>query len=292
MATASEGPSSSNQSKKKVGRSPAYPGITIGAALAKAEALYKQEGKYPAPMAQALKAWGYSEKSSGGRDVRASMRYYGLISIEGDNDAGKVKLTPDALAVILDPREDQTEKKRLIRKLALNPTIHKKLVEKYPDGLASDGSVTHYLMMEEDFNPAAANQLLSQFKATATYAGIFKPDTVENNQEGDAGDGAGADPGGDKTSTVSPPPDGTKVRPPFPPAPAPSTGKVTIMASERVVFAEETNPQVYLKLVASGEFDELLLEALEDFVKRQKKRIKSAAESAAQPAPQPEPPAQ
>jgi hypothetical protein len=45
------------------------------------------------------------------------------------------------------------------------------------------------------------------------------------------------------------------------------------MDGERVVFTEETNPQNYLKLVASGDVDETMLEALEDYVKRQKKRL-------------------
>ena len=45
------------------------------------------------------------------------------------------------------------------------------------------------------------------------------------------------------------------------------------MEGERVVFTEETNPQNYLKLIASGEVDETMLDALEDYVKRQKKRL-------------------
>jgi hypothetical protein len=40
-----------------------------------------------------------------------------------------------------------------------------------------------------------------------------------------------------------------------------------------VVFVEESGPDQYLKLVAAGQMDESLLEALEDFVKRQKKRL-------------------
>jgi len=48
------------------------------------------------------------------------------------------------------------------------------------------------------------------------------------------------------------------------------------MEGERVVFTEETNPQNYLKLIASGEVDETMLEALEDYVKRQKKRLKTS----------------
>lgn len=45
------------------------------------------------------------------------------------------------------------------------------------------------------------------------------------------------------------------------------------MDGERVVFTEEGTPNQYLKLVASGEVDDVLLEALEDFVKRQRKRL-------------------
>jgi hypothetical protein len=45
------------------------------------------------------------------------------------------------------------------------------------------------------------------------------------------------------------------------------------MVSERVVFTEENNPQQYLKLIASGDVDDSLLEALEDYVKRQRKRL-------------------
>jgi hypothetical protein len=48
-----------------------------------------------------------------------------------------------------------------------------------------------------------------------------------------------------------------------------------------VVFTEETNPQTYVKLVASGAVDDSLLEALEDYVKRQRKRLQSAKDEAA-----------
>jgi len=48
---------------------------------------------------------------------------------------------------------------------------------------------------------------------------------------------------------------------------------VKLMAGERVVFTEENSPANYLKLVASGDVDGTMLEALEDYVKRQKKRL-------------------
>lgn len=50
------------------------------------------------------------------------------------------------------------------------------------------------------------------------------------------------------------------------------------MDGERIVHGE-SNPQQYVKLVASGEVDETLLSAIENYVKRQKDRLKSAAKS-------------
>jgi hypothetical protein len=71
-------------------------------------------------------------------------------------------------------------------------------------------------------------------------------------------------------------------KPPGAPQPQPQ-GKVKLMDGERVVFTEESNPQNYLKLVASGEVDETMLEALEGYVKRQKKRLSTAPKSPGPP---------
>ena len=42
---------------------------------------------------------------------------------------------------------------------------------------------------------------------------------------------------------------------------------------ERVVFTEEGGAARYLKLIACGDIDADMLEALEDFIKRQKRRL-------------------
>jgi hypothetical protein len=49
-------------------------------------------------------------------------------------------------------------------------------------------------------------------------------------------------------------------------------------SAQPILRAEESNPQNYLKLVASGEVDETMLEALEDYVKRQKKGLAPKAQ--------------
>jgi hypothetical protein len=42
---------------------------------------------------------------------------------------------------------------------------------------------------------------------------------------------------------------------------------------ERVVFTEESTPQQYVKVIASGDLDESLLAAIENYVERQKLRL-------------------
>lgn len=253
--------------RKRQGRSPSYPGLTLQEALAKAKAQYEAEGKYPAPLPSAFKAWGYSEKSSGGREVRASLRYYGLASIDGEGDGATVKLSEDALRVLLDTREDQTEKKAIIKRLALNPAAHKKLWAKFPDGIKSDGTATHFLVFDEGYAKEGAEALVAQFKATASYAGVYEPDSVADIDN----------PGADEDDHEDEEPDEVQNNRGDRKPPAPK-GKVQLMDSERVAFIEENQPGQYLKLIASGDVDDTLLEALEDYVKRQRKRL--ARESA------------
>jgi len=161
--------------RRQAGRSPSYPSFAIKEGLAKVEALRAKEGDYAAPLTSAFAAWGYGEKSSGGRQTLATLRYYGLIDVAGEGDARKIKVSDIARRILLDQREDDSEKKRLIRQVALTPAAHKALFDEYPTGLASDGSVHHFLVFNLQFNPDAARELLAEFKETAEFVGLYKP---------------------------------------------------------------------------------------------------------------------
>lgn len=160
--------------KRRTGRSPAYPFISVKKALEQAKALLDQEGEYSAPLSSAMTAWGYGTKSSGGRQTLATMKYYGLIDISGDGDARKVKVSDIARRILLDRREDDSERRSLIRRVALTPAAHKAIFENYPSRLASDGSVHHFLMFDLSFKPDAATDLLAEFKETAAFAGLYQ----------------------------------------------------------------------------------------------------------------------
>ena len=264
----SEGAAKTSANTKRQGRSPAYPSVPLAMALEKAQAQYDAEGKYPAPLSSACKAWGYSPKSSGGRDVRASLRYFGLILVEGDGDLAKVKLTEDALRVLTDKREDQTERRGIIRRLALNPAAHKKLWSKFPEGIKSEATAAHYLVWEESYNESAAEALIAEFKETAAFARLYEPASMPVIEDTD--DGADDQPE-DELDDVRRDADRSREKPPAP------RGRVAIMDGERVAFTEESQPGQYLKLIASGEVDDFMLEALEDYVKRQRKRLAASA---------------
>lgn len=160
--------------KRRTGRSPAYPFIPVQKAIEQARALYEQEGEYECPLPSALSAWGYGPKSSGGRQTLATMKYYGLIDISGEGEQRKIKVSDIAKRIILDPRDDHTERRALIRKVALEPAAHRSLFNEYPNGLASEGTVKHFLMFDLGFKADAANELLDEFKQTVSYSGLYE----------------------------------------------------------------------------------------------------------------------
>jgi len=183
--------SAEKDKSRRLGRSPAYPSFSVQKALEQIKALYEQEKEYAAPFASALKAWGYGAKSSGGRQTLATMKYYGLVDITGEGDARRIKVSEMALKILRDPREDDTEKRQMIHRVAMNPAAHKLLAEEYPTGLASDGTV-QYFLMESGFNEQAARELLEEFKETASFISLYDPqkplDKVAEKGDSEAAD--------------------------------------------------------------------------------------------------------
>lgn len=160
---------------RREGRSPGYPYFSVEKALERASLLYKQEASHWAPLSSATAAWNYSPKSSGGRQSVATMRYYGLIEVQGDGDSRRIRVTDVAKHILLDEREDETGKRALIREVALSPSAHRTLYEEYKTGLPSDGTVLHFLMFTKGYNKEAARDLLEEFKQTASYIGLYEP---------------------------------------------------------------------------------------------------------------------
>jgi hypothetical protein len=163
-------------SGKKRQRSPAYPFINLETAIRRAKEFYDHEGRNAAPLRVAVKHWGYEEKSSGGLQTAAALISFGLMQDEGTGDKRKLKLTPTALAILLDERPDSESRLQAIRTAALTPKIHQQLWQRWGNTQTSDANMKHMLILELDppFNPNTAETVIKEYRDTIAFA---KPDS-------------------------------------------------------------------------------------------------------------------
>src|SRR2546426_2793118 len=106
-------------------RSPSYPGIDLEDALRRGQVLYRAEKQHSTPVSAALAHWGFAPTSSQGQVVLAALKKFGLLEDDGRGPKREVRLTKDAVGIILDERENSTERQQAIQRAALTPPIHK-----------------------------------------------------------------------------------------------------------------------------------------------------------------------
>ena len=254
--------------RARQGRSPAYPYISLRKALLRADGLRCAEGKHTVPRSSAYHVWGIGDKSSGARQTVAALKQFGLLEYEGTGVDRKIRLSDRALKILLDKRPESPERDELIRQTALTPLIYAELWREWGAELPSDATIETYLVRDREFNESAAPDLIADYKDTISFAKLHQPDKMPLKDQAGKGAGAGADPG-----HAAPPDFDTWRR---------NQQKVSLMEGERVVFTEEGQPQQYVRLIASGDVDEYLLDAISDYVERQRKRLGTRAKPSPQ----------
>src|SRR5580658_3915375 len=127
--------------KRKVHRSPSYPAFDLVEAITKADAIYKNERRSATTPEVLAAHMGYSAAvGPGGRAVSA-LRQYGLIEENG----GKYRLSDIGYTLIhFDHSSD--EWKAAVSEASRRPTLFRELLEEYPDGLPSDGTLRNDLL--------------------------------------------------------------------------------------------------------------------------------------------------
>lgn len=164
--------------QKKRTRSPAYPDINLETAIARAKEFYDKEQRNAANVNVAVKHWGFVEGSSNGAQTIAAMSSFGLLQDEGTGGKRKVRLTQNALRILLDTRPDSAERAQLIKQAALAPRIHNALWHKWGDRLPSDASLRHTLLLEwpTPFNENAVDGFIREYKDTIAFANLSESD--------------------------------------------------------------------------------------------------------------------
>ncbi|MGH9350973.1 MAG: hypothetical protein ACRD2G_02230 [Terriglobia bacterium] len=206
--------------------------------------MYEKDGRSKVPRSVVATHLGHDSLSGPALGKIGALRAYGLLEGGGD----ELRISDDALAALRAP-EGSPERGTALVRLAFNPPLFQEIRKNHHDR-PSKPTLAFWLQKRgfaENAATIAAQSYLATLDLVVSLSGSY--------------DGSlGGDSAGDS-----------------PPMPVPTRQpKVSVMDGERIVFTEEGQPNQYLKLIASGPIDDGLLEALEDFVKRQRRRVNSA----------------
>jgi len=164
-------------------RSPEHPGVSLKEALGRAQEFYKHESFNYASVDVAKAHWGYGPVSSSGLRLLAALIHYGLLEEQGAGAQRRVRLTALAKAILVDRREDSTERSAALRKAALNPKLIKTLWDQWGPNIPSDPSMEFDLIQKYKFNPGSVRSFIRDFKETVTYAGLAQSSSLLNSQD-------------------------------------------------------------------------------------------------------------
>jgi hypothetical protein len=243
-------------------RSPGYPGISLSKAIDIVDKLHSKVRTNTLDREAAVKDIGYSGLTGQSAKILSDLSHFNLIEKAGK---GGIRVT-DLAARILHPHKP-AERAAALREAAYSPELFAEFKLNWPDGFVSENALRTWLM-RNGFSSVSIHPIIRSY--LETYAFLQQENAIESYDEQNQIDlnpahRADADAG------VQLPAVRHQQHIALVAAPLAVGGQV--MSGERVVFVEESGPDQYLKLVAAGQMDESLLEALEDFVKRQKKRL-------------------
>jgi hypothetical protein len=216
----------------------------------------------------AVKDMGFSGLSGHSQKMLSNLVHFNLVEKAGK---GGIRVT-DTAVQILHPRSEE-ERKQALNAAAYSSELFGQIKANFPDGFVSENALRNYLMREGYTGVAVTPAIRSYME---TYGFLRQEDAIDSYRQEPPPESFSIER--DEAGSFSILKQYPIARIEQPAEPLPSIG-VKIMSGERVAFVEESGPDQYLKLVVAGQMDETLLEALEDFIKRQKKRLKTEERS-------------
>lgn len=243
-------------------RSPNYPAIPLDQAIDLIGKLHSRNRTNVIPRESAAKDMGYSGLTGRSLKLLGALAQYDLVKGSGK---GNLQVTPIAVDILhgIAP----SDRKSALRHAGTAPKLFKAIRDRFTDGIPSENVIRSFLI-QQGYADAAIGPAVKAFLETNRFL-----------EDAGAYDGHGNDVESESESSSSDESEGPIQLPAvIPTATAPSTpptqqGGYRLMEGERVVFSEETGTEQYLKLVAAGPLDDSLLEALEDYIRRQRKRL-------------------
>ena len=164
--------------KAKKHRSPAYPFLGLESAIEKARQVYEKERTHHASVPVMAGHWGFKAKSSGGLQTAAALKQYGLLEESaGSGSERRVKLTELARQILLQPKASAGWLEA-VKKAALNPPLYGELFSKWGASLPSDENFRTHLVLDRNFNEAAVDGVISNYKDTIGFAKLAESDNL------------------------------------------------------------------------------------------------------------------
>jgi hypothetical protein len=235
-------------------RSPNYPSMSLIEAVQQIQKLFGKIGQHPAPRDSIATSMGYSGLHGASATAISALAKYGLIERQGED----YKLSERAMKIIAP--HNASEKGQALQDAAKEPALFAELIEHFGGDVPTDEVLRPYLI-RKGFAQAAVAGVIAAYRDTMDLV----------TREG----GGYADPQASAAQNLKPKGDFNRVFDGFfnkPPA-APPKGAVSLMEGERIVFAHEIEPAHGVRVVASGEVDESLLDALDGYIKLHRKRL-------------------
>ena len=134
--------------KKSRTRSPGYPMIDLKEAILKAKTLWDENKVSPMHLSAVYENLGYQSEGGYAARVVSALKQFALIS-EKDSD---IILTQNAVDLALYSPSDVIYKD-VVKKIALNPSIYRKIYDEYNGSIPSDATLRAKLVKESDLIP-------------------------------------------------------------------------------------------------------------------------------------------
>lgn len=245
-------------------RSPAHPDASLERAIELVGKLHARVRSNSVDRETAVREMGYSGMTGASGKTLANLVHFGLIAKAGK---GGVRVTERAVD-ILHPKTPE-DRRRALAQAGMTPAFYQGVRREFADGVPTENWLRS-LMMRENFSDAAIAPAISAFLETVSFLqkegayeshGAPPPAPVDSDEIDELDEmeemEANPEPIQPARQMVIPPRRNDKAAGP----------------EERTVLTEEGAPGQYLVLRVAGEVTEHMLEALEDYVKRQRKRL-------------------
>ncbi len=130
--------------------------------------IYEKERRHPVPVDVAAQHLGYKSANNGAAlKALASIRYFGLLERPQE---GQLAVSKDVETYRFNPSEE--ERAQLLRRWLKTPPVFAELLDKFTDGMPSDGNL-RFELIQRGFFPEAADGLLPVLKSSVEFARYY-----------------------------------------------------------------------------------------------------------------------